>query len=77
MLVSKLISSGVTFNALATFSWMVEIAVLSFLLPNFTLPDNGWVCTFSGDIPKDWKHSDISYRYLTDLVQCCVFPLYS
>ena len=53
MLVSKLISSGVTFNVLATFSWIVEIAVPSFLLPKLTLPDNGWACTFNGDIPTD------------------------
>ena len=62
MPVSKLISTGVTFDTPATFFWMVELslAVLSFLLPKETLPDNGWTCTFSGDIPADWKHSDMS-----------------
>ena len=50
VLVSKLISFGVTFNALATFSSKVEVAVSSFLLPK--------ICPY-------------------DLVQCCIFTLYS
>ena len=59
LLVPKLISSGATFNALAIFSWMVEIAVLSFLVPKLTLSDSGWACTFSGDIQTDLKHSNM------------------
>ena len=52
-----------------------------FLLPKLTLPDNGWECTFSGNIPTDRKHSDMSCQSCSMLCvssmlfQCCEFLL--
>ena len=71
LLVSKLISSGVTCSALATFSWMVEIAVLSFFYLNKLFQ------TMAGNVLSVEIYPQIGNILIcpANLVQCCVFPL--